>query len=400
MALFDTTFSPYVPFGSRNLSAGSVGADVAVVQAAYDLMATTMNPLPGPLGPTIAITGHFNAETTMAVRAIQSYFGLSVDGVVGPNTFFVFGQGVGSHTTYGGPVYGSRQLETGMSGGDVTILQNRLNGFRYAALVGHPANGVFDAGTAAAVRAFKSDAEANGDTGFPSNDIAGYGFYDASWIYTFAGGRAIETGRNGFDVVFLQVLLSKLGFYSGRFDGYYGGSTVTAVRNFQASQGVSVDGVVGPVTFYRLGRQNTVAAPSPLAVAWPVTPTPAASVLSVALTSSRSDLHPYGEASHVINEAEGFESLDVIGNFLPDPTTFGSSFSRYAFVLVNPSTSAKVTTQVMTKVTTGTPPSDWAGTYSPGVKTIPNGVVTVYPSNATGSLLGPAALHGDLRNGH
>ena len=144
------------------------------------------------------------------MKNIESYFNLTVNGIAGPMVFWVFGQGVGPNTTYGGPVYGSRQLEAGMSGGDVTILQNRLNCFQYASIIGHPANGSFGQSTAAAVLAFKQTAEANGNTGFPYNAIVGCGTYDASWLYTFAGGRAIQTGRNGFDVVFLQVVLKGL----------------------------------------------------------------------------------------------------------------------------------------------------------------------------------------------
>lgn len=192
-----------------------------------------------------------------------------MDGVVGPQTFFALGQGVRSNTTYGGPVYGSRQLTLGMSGGDVTILQNRLNMFRYGSLIGHPANGVFDAGTQSAVLAFKADAAANGDTGFPDNAIAGYGFYNATWIYTFAGGRAINTGRNGIDVAFLQALLQHLGYYMGPIHGYYDAPTMQAVRSFQSASGIAVDGVVGPQTFYTLGLKNAVAPPEPFPVIWP-----------------------------------------------------------------------------------------------------------------------------------
>ena len=173
MALFDSTFAPYVPFGSRTLSSGATGTDVAVIQAVYDLMLRTMNPPEGPMGSPITINGTFDTATTQAVKNIQSYFGLTADGIVGPATYFVYGQGVGADTTYGGPVYGSRQLSQGMSGGDVTILQNRLNCFRYSSLIGEPATGTFGSGTASAVLAFKRDAAANGDTGFPDNAILG-----------------------------------------------------------------------------------------------------------------------------------------------------------------------------------------------------------------------------------
>ncbi len=399
MALFDDTFAPYHPFGSRNLSLGAVGTDVAVVQAVYNLMLNTMNPSTGPIGSPISINGHYDSATAQAVRNIQGYFNLSVDGVVGPNTFFVFGQGVGPHTTYGGPVYGSRELSQGNSGGDVTILQNRLNCFRYSRIIGGPASGSFNAATSAAVLAFKQDAAANGDTGFPDNSVAGFGFYDATWIYTFAGRRAIETGRNGFDVVFLQVVLRGLGYYSGRINGFYDSATRGAVMAFQRAMSISVDGVVGPVTFYRLGLNNNVAAPSPLGISWPSAPVPEVRVCCVGLTSKTSDLHPYGVAALVINVAEGFESLDVTGNVLNPPSSYGK-FNAFEFTLTDPKTGSVIETVSMVQVSADNNPGDWSGAFSPGVKEIPQGIVTVYPVNTTTGATGLAILQGNLKNCH
>ena len=277
MALFENTFPPYVPFGSRMLSLRmprQTGTDVALLQATYNVMLKTMNPPQGPMGSRIALDGVFGPATKQAVINIQSYFGLEVDGVAGPQTYFVFGQGVAGNTTYGGPVYGSRELSRGDQGGDVTILQNRLNCFRYSTLLKSPADGVFGPNTARAVLAFKHDSEQNGDRGFPDNPIAGFGFYDATWLYTFAGGRAIwgppnHTQRNGFDVVFIQVFLKNQGLYSGHIDGYYGSLTHSAVRQFQTAEGITADGIVGPVTFYHIGLDNRQNAPSPIAVSWP-----------------------------------------------------------------------------------------------------------------------------------
>ncbi|MDA8192416.1 MAG: peptidoglycan-binding protein [Thermaerobacter sp.] len=400
MALFDDTFPPYIPFGSRELSLqfpAKKGTDVAVLQSVYNLMLRTMTGPGTPLGAAVTIDGAYGSQTRQAVRHIQSYFGLAVDGVAGPNTYFVFGQGVGSHTTYGGPVYGSRQLQPGDSGGDVKILQNRLNGFRYASLIGGPADGVFGPKTAQAVLAFKADAEINGDTGFPHNAIAGFGFYDASWLYTFMGGRAIFSGRNGFDTVFLQVILTNLGFFSDDITGFYREETERAVRNFQRSQAITVDGVVGPETFYRLGLQNPEAAPAPLDVAWPPAIIPElVEVCSVALTSQTSDLHPYGAACVVVNQAEGFESLDVTGNLLPNPGDLGP-YSTYFFTLTNPSTGLLVLTAPMIPLPTD---QDWAGSYSPGVSTIVRGVVAIRPGTTGGAPLGPVVVAGNAANCH
>jgi peptidoglycan hydrolase-like protein with peptidoglycan-binding domain len=401
MALFETTFGPYVPFGSRVLRRGDAGTDVAVLQAVYNLMLVTMNPPGGPIGSPVDVSGRFDARTEDAVRAIQSYFGLRVDGVAGPDTYFVYGQGVDAHVTYGGPAYGSRNLAVGSQGGDVIALQNRLNCFRYAGEVGRPATGVFDEATARAVVAFKEDAIANGDTGLPLNGAAGSGFFDATWLYALAGGRAIRSGRNGFDVVFLQLLLSTLGFYAGPLTGLYDAATEAAVRAFQKDAGITVDGVVGAETFFRLGRRNPNPAPAPLGIAWPPGATPAVSVCAAPLRSATPDLHPYGAAAHVVNLREGFESLDVTGNFLPDPSHFGARFGAYAFLLFAPGTGRLVTAQPMTRLS-GAEPEDWAGSYSPGVKSIPRGRVEVRPTppGAPDGPYGPTVLVGSLSECH
>ncbi len=394
MALFDSTFAPYEPFGSRTLSIGGQGTDVAVVQTAYNLMVTTMTPTSGAIGGPIPITGSFDPATKTAVENLQAYFGLTVDGVVGPDTFFVFGQGVGPHQTYGGPTYGSRPLSEGLSGGDVTILQNRLNAFQYAAVLGHPASGTFDEATAQAVAAFKRDASANGDTGFPNNSIAGFGFYDASWIYTFAGGRAIFLGRNGFDVVFVQSLLTSLGYYTGDLSGYFDPATESAVESFQSAQGISNDGVVGPVTFYHLGLQNSHSAPSPLGLGWPPT---IVTECSVALSSIASDLNgSFGVASFAATSYQTGQWLNVVGDNLPSPDVFGPHFTTYAFTLSDPATGAVTPAQVMLVVPSGQ--GTWAGTLNNATEDFTPGLVNVYPSNPTGSLLGTPILEGNLVN--
>ena len=400
MALFESTFPPYVPFGSRNLSLTSPqkrGTDVAVFQAVYDLMLTTMNPSSGPIGSPVTIDGIFGPSSRQAAISIQSYFGLTVDGIVGPNTFFLFGQG----NTYGGPRFGSRTLQQGMSGGDVTVLQNRLNLYRYASILGGPATGSFDSRTSSAAFAFKQDAIANGQTGLTPNGVVGDGTFDALWLYTGAGGRGILPGRNGFDVVFLQVLLAHLGYYMGRFTGFYDAATIAAVTAFQAARGITPDGQVGPVTYHQLGILNPVPAPQPLGLAWPVAPSPQVSVCSVGLTSQTASLHPYGVASLVINESEGFESVDVVGNFLPSPSTFGSQYGAYAFVLIG-SSGATLAQALMAALPAQSPTGDWAGSYSPGVFDIPQGIVRVRPTpagSATGPY-GPVVLQGDLSQCH
>jgi len=273
LALFEDVFAPYVPFGGRPMQLAKPymrGTDVAVLQAIYNLMLATMHPPHGPLGRLIAITGAYDEATASAVRSVQSYFDLTVDGVVGVQTFVAFGQGVGAEVSYGGPAYGSRQLRVGSSGGDVTVLQNRLNVFRYGADIGRPANGYFSVMTSAAASELKADATSYGNGGFAATSIAGIGYYDASWLYTLAGGRDIFTGRHGFDVAMVQLLLRHPGFYQGPIHGYFDAPTQAAVRSLQGVSGITVDGVVGRQTFHAIGQRNQNAAPVPAGLAWPV----------------------------------------------------------------------------------------------------------------------------------
>jgi N-acetylmuramoyl-L-alanine amidase len=60
----------------------------------------------------------------------------------------------------------------------------------------------------------------------------------------------------GDDVAELQQRLGALGFDCGRVDGIFGDNTVTGVRDFQHNVGVTVDGIVGPLTVAELVRMQ------------------------------------------------------------------------------------------------------------------------------------------------
>ena len=336
MALLESTFPPYVPFGGRTLSGGEVGSDVAILQIIYNQSIAQMNQPGGPLGPTIPVTGRYDAATVQAVRNVQTYFAIAVDGVVGPDTYFVFGQGVSGHVTYGGPRYGSRSLSQGDTGGDVTVLQNRLNLFRYSTELGGPADGIFGPKTAAAVLAFKQDAIANGDTGLDSTAVVGNGTFGATWIYTYAGGRGLFSGRNGFDVVFIQVLLANLGIYTGSINGYYDAGTIAAVRAFQTANGIGVDGVVGQVTYYTLGRHNVVVAPSPYPVP-PIVPTPSEIDCCFTLAATAQAMGLARGVFFIHNGPQSGPSSAavqwIVSALMAPPSQYGSSYTAYGYRL-------------------------------------------------------------------
>lgn len=64
-------------------------------------------------------------------------------------------------------------------------------------------------------------------------------------------GKLIKLGSSGEDVKYLQKLLIKNG-YTISADGDFGPKTDKAVRDFQKSKGLKVDGIVGPATIKQL----------------------------------------------------------------------------------------------------------------------------------------------------
>lgn len=232
-------------FGSRILKLGSTGDDVKVLQS-------LLNYLPASItGPDLTVDGDFGPKTQAAVMMFQTYFGLSVDGIVGKNTFLYLGQPTGSYAA--GPVFGSRTLKKGVTGRDVWILQNRLasTAKKYATALGGPADSIFGSKTEAAVKLFQTD------NGLTADGIVGDKTFYKLYLNTFMGGRLLQRSRadrnKGFDVFFLQVKLEDLGYSPGTIDGKFGPNTEAAVKKFQMAVGISADGVVGPITYYNLG---------------------------------------------------------------------------------------------------------------------------------------------------
>ena len=75
---------------------------------------------------------------------------------------------------------------------------------------------------------------------------------------------SLRNGDQGTDVAYVQQRLRDLGYLSGRADGIFGNATERAVRDFQAANGLTADGVVGPRTMRAL--ESTSARPQSAAV--------------------------------------------------------------------------------------------------------------------------------------
>lgn len=73
----------------------------------------------------------------------------------------------------------------------------------------------------------------------------------------WAPGESVEAlsqrGSRGEEVRQIQTALQNRGYDPGSVDGIYGERTEAAVRQFQADQGLAVDGIAGPDTLAALG---------------------------------------------------------------------------------------------------------------------------------------------------
>ena len=69
------------------------------------------------------------------------------------------------------------------------------------------------------------------------------------WTTTVVNAETIQEGDTGSHVEELQKILIAKGLLFGEADGIYGEATVNAVKKFQQSQGLKVDGICGDNTF-------------------------------------------------------------------------------------------------------------------------------------------------------
>jgi len=288
---------PEVAFGSRTLTLESPplqGTDVKVLQRIYNTMLALMNPPQGPMGEPILIDGIYGKQSAEAVGNVQSYFGLIEDRSAGPQTYAAFGQ---VSDAFGGPAFGSRVLTTGSCGGDVTVLQNRLNTYRYARILQQACHGQFCAKTTRAVQAFQGDNAVFRKWVLALDGTVDARTFDILWIETFAGGRTLHRGVNGFDTVFGQVFLQNVGFYNGRIDGYFGDLTRDAVRAFQSAAGLAPTGIIGPETYHAIGTSNQTFWTSPLRRPFQtIASLTEIEVLTSTIDPTNGDRNPYGLA--------------------------------------------------------------------------------------------------------
>ena len=150
-------------------------------------------------------------------------------------------------------------LHAGMSGDDVTALQNSLVAAGYLA---RTVDGDYGSTTKEAVYLFQKD------KGLTANGIADDATREAIRSaegegYRNGGGVVYAEGNRGDVISDMQQRLKAADSLKGDIDGVYGGDTVKAVKDFQKSRGFPVSGVIDEVTYSALREIGAETPPAP-----------------------------------------------------------------------------------------------------------------------------------------
>ena len=138
----------------------------------------------------------------------------------------------------------------GCTGDAVKTLQDKLNALGYNS---GNVDGIFGAKTYAAVTAFQK-ANSLGVDGIVGK-LTWAKLYDATPVNVtpVTTQPMLRTGSRGDAVRKLQELLNAKGYTCGSVDGIFGSKTKAAVLAFQKANGLGADGIVGPLTWAKLG---------------------------------------------------------------------------------------------------------------------------------------------------
>ncbi len=211
-----TEITVVADYGSKDLSLGSKGANVTKLQE--DL---------AELGfYSYSIDGSFSSKTRDAVVAFQKAQGLKTDGSVGSLTKAALNKALAS-----------TDLSSGSQGSAVTQLQEDLSELGFYP---NKIDGSFGPKTHEAVVDFQKE------QGLKTDGLVGPITQEA--LDKALAGTDLSSGSQGSAVTQLQKDLSELGFYLNKVDGSFGPKTRDAVVEFQNTQGLKTDAVVGPIT--------------------------------------------------------------------------------------------------------------------------------------------------------
>ena len=264
-------------WGGTALRTGSTGSAVEQVQFWLNTLAQYESAL-----PSLAVDGRYGAATASAVRAFQRRYGLTVDGVVGRETWnAIYNEFRSIQSDNGTPnAYPGTALREGASGQNVRLVQFWLKIAHtvYSRLNDLTVDGRFGAATTAAVKRFQTY------FGLTSDGVVGRTTWNKLYeVYNDIANKLLSSslrpgeypgilrrGSSGTAVRELQFYLYLLSAYESSIpavgiDGSFGAATENAVRAYQRFAGLTVDGIVGRATWESLyGKASALRSSGPV----------------------------------------------------------------------------------------------------------------------------------------
>lgn len=264
-------------WGGTALRTGSTGSAVEQVQFWLNTLAQYESAI-----PSLAVDGRYGAATASAVRAFQRRYGLTVDGVVGRETWnAIYNEFRSIQSDNGTPnAYPGTALREGASGQNVRLVQFWLKIAHtvYSRLNDLTVDGTFGAATTAAVKRFQTY------FGLTSDGVVGRTTWNKLYeVYNDIANKLLSSslrpgeypgilrrGSSGTAVRELQFYLYLLSAYESSIptvgiDGSFGAATENAVRAYQRFAGLTVDGIVGRATWESLyGKASALRSSGPV----------------------------------------------------------------------------------------------------------------------------------------
>ena len=199
------------------------------------------------------ITGNAGEKTVAAIKSFQRKNGLTADGIAGPQTIAKIDAAYESKTGKSSSSATSSSasgLKLNSKGTDVRNLQQDLTtlGYYWAEITGN-----FGAKTETAVKRFqeRNGLISDGYLGTATKELL---------LSDNVQANSIGLGDSGSDVTRIQERLVALGYLRSA-TGYFGESTVSALKSFQQRNGLSADGKFGASTNHKLFSDSAVKAP-------------------------------------------------------------------------------------------------------------------------------------------
>lgn len=226
-------------------------------------------------------TGYFGAITEEAVKQFQREAKITVDGIVGPQTFKALGtskerKAASASKAKSGTIRSNKLLRIGSRGQTVKAVQSKL---KQMGMYTYTIDGIYGSRTDRAVRQFQREQGLQVDGIVGPETIAALNSVQTDKSTgkkapkktskkkeqktvelakknpapkTDSTSPILRFGARGTQVKDVQKQLKAAGVFPHAIDGVFGIQTQSAVRRFQQQQGLVVDGIVGPQTLAKL----------------------------------------------------------------------------------------------------------------------------------------------------